>query len=347
MPKSTEAFSSYHRQKELLTEYIQISTAALALLCRNVEVPNAPEMLGTLVDACGIKHWGNGKKYNRAIEKVNAGRDALACQGIIQQVSAFDYFTRNIIVELARLSSRARHEHPQLAHEHHLLKLSPQQRWVISPCCNEVVDHLHDFSERLDELRQWIGWQPSARLIPILPLIDLVRQIRNRIAHYDSFVGSELEEFARSRNVTEALSAFRQRYARRSLPELPSFDRGVRLQLTPVHVILFGAFFYEIAKEVNAHAADLLSDDEFIDMAFFYSCIVSKHSFRTIRHRSADTRIRHYLTGHYLRENNVPSLQRVIRRLSNQSLAQPTQRPNQTTLWRIAQTRHQEMTVQQ
>jgi hypothetical protein len=115
--------------------------------------------------------------------------------------------------------------------------------------------------------------------------------------------------------------------------------RGSSLQLEAVHSILFGAFLYEVAKELNARAVSLLDDEEFIDMAFYYSCIVDEHPFRTVRHRSAENRVCYFLAHRYLREVNAPGTDAVIRRLSTQRLPVGKDE-NITTHWHVALSRH-------
>ena len=339
MSRSIEAFAAYHGKKEFLTDYMQVTSAGLTLLRRNIDVPNAPALLGSLVDACGIKYWGKGKNYKDAAETVNIGLTQLAEQGVIQHVSAFYLFSRSIIQDVARFSTRARNDNAVLDHDHSLLKLSPAGRWVSEHCCNDLVGRLDTLSHRLEELEQWIGWVPSAKLVQSVPLFELIGSIRNTIAHNDEIVGASLEELAGSRAVAAALVAFRRDYARRDLPRLPTFIRGRPLQLGAVHSILFGAFLYEIAKELNAHAIALLDDGEFIDMAFCYSCIVDEHPFRTIRHRSAENRVSYFLAHRYLREVTAPGTDAIIRRLSTQQLPSANDETLRT-LWQVALARH-------
>lgn len=337
MSKRVEAFAVYHLQKENLTNYLQVSSAGLALLRRTIDVPNAPALLGALVDACGVKHWVKGKHFRSAAAQVDAGVAALADVGIIQQMAAFDIFTRAVVQDLARFSARARASFPALSHPHELLKLSPAGRWVSDHCCNDLAGRLDTLSRRLDELHSWIGWTPSPKLKPTLPLFDLVRSVRNRIAHDGGTVGSDLAELADSKEIAVALATFRIGYAKGDLPPLPKFSRNKPLGLGVVHAILFGAFLYEVAKEVNSHAAGLIDDAEFIDMAFYYSSVVDEHPFRTIKHRSAENRVGHFLSR-YLRTRSGPSSSDVIRHLAARQLGTGAAA---TTYWRVALLRHQ------
>ncbi|KTR03653.1 hypothetical protein NS365_17875 [Aureimonas ureilytica] len=340
MPKTIEAFAAYHRQKELLTDYLQVASAGLALLRRNVDVPNAPALLGALVDACGVKHWRVGKQYGSAAEKVEAGIKALGEQGVVQHVAAFDLFSRAAVQDACRFSARARHSFEPLNHEHALLRLSSAKRWVSGHCCNDVAGQLDNLSTRLDQLQVWTGWTPSPALAATLPLFELVRSVRNRIAHDASLVGSHLAELSTSSDTVKALAAFRKTYARADLPTLPEFVRGQPLKLDTVHAILFGAFLYEIAKEVNAHLVGLMDDDEFIDMAFYYSTVVEEHPARTIQHRSPEGRIRHFLADRYLRERGGFDGRRVIERLASQKVADTNDPANDSTYWKLALERH-------
>ena len=213
----------------------------------------------------------------------------------------------------------------------------------MSPCCNEIVDRLGDFSDRLDRLQDWLGWIPAPSLVATFPIFHLMRRIRNRITHHDGMIGADLEEYASSRDVTDAIAAFTRDFARRELPQLPAFTRGTSLALHAVHAVLCGAFLYEVAKAVNKHVTDLLSVDEFIDMAFYFSSIVDEHPYRTIRHRSAQNRISHFLSGRYLRTQDLVSGQTIITRLRNQNLSSRDRPEANTTCWRVARERHDQL----
>ncbi|WP_215762550.1 hypothetical protein [Acetobacter sp. P1H12_c] len=343
MARTIEAYATYHRKKELLTDHLQVATAGLSLLKRNIQTSNAPVLLGSLVDACSVDHWGKGKHYKNADEKVDFALASLAEQGIIQHVAAFDLFTRNLVQDIVRFSSRARATLPHCNHDHQLLRLSPAHRWVSNHCCHDLSGKLDTLSKRLDELKLWLGWRPSAKLAVTLPLFDLIRSIRNRIAHDDGMIGSDLQKLAASEEVKTAFAMFRAEYAKRDLPVLPAFKRGQRLNMKTVHAILFGAFLYEIAKELNVHATTLLNDEEYIDMAFYYSCVVEEHPFRTRRHRSAANRIAYFLAERYWRDRVAPGTSAIRNRLDGEALVDITQPEFNTSYWKVALSRHQEL----
>ena len=343
MARTIEAYATYHRKKELLTEHLQVATAGLYLLRRNIQTSNAPALLGSFVDACGVQHWGKGKHYNRADEKVDAAVASLAEQGVIQHVAAFDLFTRNLIQDTARFSSQARNTLSHCKHDHQLLRLSSANRWVSNHCCHDLSGRLDTLSKRLEELKLWLGWAPSAKLTATLPLFELIRGIRNRIAHDNGVIGADLQELAASEEIMTALTAFRAKYAKRDVPAIPPFKRGQRLNLMTVHAILFGAFLYEIAKELNAHATSLLADADYIDMAFYYSCVVEEHPFRTMRHRSAAHRIAYFLAERYWRANAAPGASAITRRLAGEMLVDSSRPKFNSSLWRVALLRHQEL----
>jgi len=343
MARTIEAYATYHRKKELLTDHLQVATAGLSLLKRNIQTSNAPTLLGSLVDACGVQHWGKGKHYNSADEKVDTALAGLADQGVIQHVAAFDLFTRNLVQDAARFSSRARKTLPHLKHDHQLLRHSSANRWVSDHCCHDLSGKLDTLSKRLDELKLWLGWTPSAQLAPTLPLFELVRSIRNRIAHDDGVIGADLQELAASEEIKAALGAFRAQFSKRDLPALPVFRRGQRLNMTTVHAILFGAFLYEIAKELNAYATTLFDDGDYIDMAFYYSCVVDEHPFRTLRHRSAGNRIAYFLAERYWRDRASPGVATITDRLTSQMLVHAAQPKFNSSYWKVALLRHEEL----
>lgn len=343
MSRTIEAYATYHRKKELLTDHLQVATAGLSLLKRNIQTSNAPALLGSLVDACAVQHWGKGKHYKSADEKVDTALASLADHGVIQHVAAFDLFTRNLVQDIVRFSSRARDTLPHCNHDHQLLRLSPGNRWVSGHCCHDLSGRLDTLSKRLDELKLWLGWRPSAKLAATFPLFDLIRSIRNRIAHDDGIIGTDLQELASSEEIKVALSAFRNEYAKRDLPPLPVFKRGQRLNMSTVHAIFFGAVLYEIAKELNTYATTLFNDEEFIDMAFYYSCVVEEHPFRTVRHRSAANRIAYFLAGRYWRDRAAPGVSAITNRLVDETLVHSSQPKFNSSCWKVALSRHQEL----
>ena len=97
-------------------------------------------------------------------------------------------------------------------------------------------------------------------------MLDLVRSVRNRIAHDGSSVGSDLAELAASKENSHALAAFRARYAKGAPLQLPELEGGKPPGLQVVHAILFGLFLYEAEKKLKDYAARLTDDNYFSDM---------------------------------------------------------------------------------
>lgn len=342
MARTTEAFAVYHRQKETLAEYVPVATAALGLLERNLSVPDAPAMLGAMVDACGVPHWGRGKRYTNPSAKIATAKAFLANHAVVQHVAAFDNFSRNLALDALRFSASVR-ENPRVQHDHSLLMLSPQRRWVANHCCNDVAGKLGDMRDRLEELGDFLGWKVGPKLVPVIPLFHLARRLRNRIVHSDGMVGSDLEEFSSRDDVAAATSAFQAGFTRGKVPKLPEFRRGMPINLDPVHAIFFGAVLYEFAKELNGHVVSRMADDEFIDMAFFYAVIPDDHPFRLRNHRFAENRIGRFLSERYLRERKGPKPLAVIQRLSSSVVEDPDNPQSRTNLWRVALERHKAM----
>jgi hypothetical protein len=343
MRKNIEAYARYYRVKEELTEYIQIGAAALELLSRNVSVTNGPSLLGEFVDACGVSHWTAGKNFAEPVRKTHEVNRTFSRYAVVQHVAAFDLFSRNIVCDFARFSQWGRKHAPDLAHDHQLVLLTPQERWGMSPCCNEMANKLGDLKDRLSDLQRLLCWSPSAKLTAIASLFDLCRMIRNRIVHGDAVIGSELAEFSESSDVKGALKAFGTHFSRREFPVLPTFERGRLLDLKPVHAIFFGGVLYEFAKELNEHVCSKMTDGEFVDMAFYYGALAEFHAFRTIKHRTAAARVSYFVEGRYVLGSSIGQ-DAVIHRLKSQEIN--TRRRNKdlaTDLWKIACQRHEEL----
>lgn len=339
MKKNTEAFARYHQAKESLAEYTQIGTAAIQLLRLNVSVSNGASLLGQFVDSCGSSHWSEGKRFPDPVRKTTQIGEMLCHQVLVQQVAAFDLFSRSVLSDFSRFSSWARENCPELKHDHALLAFSPQGRWVASPCCYEQENKLGDLIERLTDIERITLWKPSERLKPILPLFDLARMCRNRIVHSDGVVGSDLAEFSQGNDVKNALLDFRKQYTKSDIPILPQWKRGDPLHITPENAIFFGAVIYEIAKEINIYICSNISDDEFVEMAFFYSCIVETHSFRTIRHRDAEARIKHFLASRYL-YREASRIKDVCTPLKVKIYGGKGRSTIETTMWKVALEKH-------
>lgn len=294
------------------------------------------------VDACGVSHWTTGKNYSEPLRKTHEVNRTFSRYAVVQHVAAFDLFSRNIVCDFARFSHWARKHIPDLSHTHELVLLTPQERWGMSPCCNEMANKLGDLKDRLVELRKLLSWSPSPRLEAITPLFDLCRMIRNRVVHGDALIGSELAEFSDSSDLTVSLKAFRTHFTRREFPQLPKFERGRLLDIKPVHAIFFGAVVYEFAKELNEHVCSKLTDGEFIDMAFYYGALSDFHPYRTIRHRTAINRVNYFL-GRYLLGSSIGH-SAVIRRLKSQEIkASRNGKKDLTDLWKIACKRHDQL----
>jgi hypothetical protein len=337
---SIEAFARFHRAKESLAELTQIGTAAMNLLKLNVSVGNGAALLGAFVDSCEVKHWGNGKTFPNPAEKTSQIGSMFCRHILVQQVSAFDLFSTTIISDFARFSNWARANLPELKHAHKLIILSPQKKWVASPCCNELADKCGDLKDRIIDLDKLIGWRPSPKLKNIIPLVDLARMARNRIVHSDSMVGSDLEAVAKGKATHNAFAYFQAHYSRGDVPALPKWERGMELKLAPENAIFFGAVLSEVAKEINAYVCSKLTDKEYVEMAFYYSCFVETHPGRTIRQRDIDGRIKNYLSSRYMFDSAV-NIKTIYPYLKDPIVEKLGVSEERTTLWKIALQRHE------
>jgi hypothetical protein len=288
-------------------------------------------------------HWQAGMNYRNPLQKIQAVDQAFSRYAVVQQVAAFDLFSRDIVCDFARFSQWARTHIAALAHEHAAALLTPQERWGVSPCCNEMANKLGDLKDRLSDLKDLLAWTPSPKAKSVFPILDLLRMIRNRIVHADSLIGSDLAEFSNSSELKAALKAFQIHFARREFPALPPFHRGRPLELRPVHAIFAGVVLYEFAKELNEHVCSHMTEDEFIDMAFFYGVLTEFHAYRTVRHRTAEARISFFLRGRHMVGSSVEQAP-IIHRLRSQTVNQrKKQTSDLTNLWQVACDRHAEL----
>ncbi|MFH2136003.1 MAG: hypothetical protein ABII81_12660 [Pseudomonadota bacterium] len=335
MKVNTEAFARYHSAKESLAEYMQIGAAAIQLLKTNISVTNGAALLGQFVDACDMPHWGEGKRFPNPINKTQEISEMLCRHVLVQQISAFDLFSRNCISDFSRFSKWASNNCPNLKHEHAYAAKSIQNNWHVSPCCNEVTDKLGDLKERLNQLQQYTHWKPSQKLESIIPLFHLARRIRNRIVHSDGIIGSDLEEYSKSNETSSAFTSFAKGYTKSAPPLLPVFTKGEMLCIAPVHAIFFGAVVYEIAKEINQFICSKMDDDDMVKMAFHYGCLVETHPFRTIRHKTTEARIKHFLSSRYNYKSTLK-----MKDISVSLNKHKVSNKDATLLWRVAVDRH-------
>ena len=342
MKTNTEAFARYHQAKEELAEYAQIGSAAIHLLKRNVSATNGASLLGVFVDSYGSEHWSAGKLFPDPVRKTLDIGEMFCHHVLVQQISSFDIFTRAIISDFSRFSIWARTNCTEIFHDHVLLNRSPQGRWVAGPCCYEMENKLGDLVNRISDLKRLIHWTPSQKLEPVLPLFDLARMCRNRIVHSDGLIGSDLAEFSSSSQVKNAMAAFRKNYTKSDVPALPTWRRGEQLKITAENAIFFGAVIYEIAKEINVYVCSKITDDEFVEMAFFYSCVVETHPFRTIRHKNAQARIKHYLASRYLYKG-VSRIGSIHQPLKAKISIGSGKNLVESTKWKVALEKHDEL----
>lgn len=339
--QSIEAFSKYFQSKETMSELTQIGTAAFNLLGLNVSVDNGSTLLGAFVDSCQIAHWGKGKNFPNPVLKTSQIKELFCRHILVQQVSAFDIFSKSIVCDLAKFSSSGRKNLSEISHQHSLLVLSPQNRWVASSCCNEIKNKVGKLVNRVSDLERIVGWTPAEKIAKIMPLFDLARMARNRVVHSDSIVGSELEEFSQSKHVRDAFNYFSKHFSSAPPPGLPKWDRGHILTVSPANAIFFGAVLLEIAKDINRHVCTLLNQDDFLQMAFFYGCFVETHPFRTKRMRDPEGRILSFLNERYFCEASPKS--RDVPSLMTQHRCAGAPAESDTTLWKIAINRHKEL----
>jgi hypothetical protein len=112
--------------------------------------------------------------------------------------------------------------------------------------------------------------------------------------------------------------------------------------MAPANAIFFGAVLYEFARELNHFACSKLTQKEFVEMAFFYSCIVETHSGRTLRMHDTEGRIRNYLSERYLfgGATSVKHMPSLLKDVVRGELGGKT---FESTLWKVAHSRHNEL----
>lgn len=293
----TEAYVRYHFFREAFHTMIASTAAAHTLLHSVVGCSNGPDLLGSLIDSAG-EPWGRKK---RILDPQRTVHDAAALHSnllIVQTLSAFDAFTRNLLVDLSEFAPPS--SVPSGLHHQHTAfwDLTPARR---AGCCSNQA-HLftstNGLDTRIEGMSSLFAHLPQ-QLSGLLPLFHYFRQARNRIVHSNAYPGDGFDAYANSPELLASVTLWNSCFANRPAPPLPLIEPQQQLRCLPRHAVLCSTVCYEFAQELDRKASGLLGQSGFTRMALYYSLVAPSHPFRARSHRLAEAPVANFLSNRY------------------------------------------------
>jgi hypothetical protein len=124
-----------------------------------------------------------------------------------------------------------------------------------------------------------VGIKANSEDLVFMPVFDFFRRCRNRIIHQDGTAGSDLVDFAKSKEVLKAFQSLSPR-VRRMTPDLPTLKATDPIILTPAHAILFLVVAQNLFRELVGRIRPMLDEDGYLRMVAHYAYSCSHHPFR-------------------------------------------------------------------
>jgi hypothetical protein len=274
---TTEAAVSYKKRLDVMDTQIRIATVAHTLLGRLVDGVHGDRVLGAL--------YGDMAHKTRAVPRVPGAAIAVhdaAQRGIALSVAAvhadFEWACRDLLTDALEFWEPC--WTPALG------KVKPPST-TVGPLAKR--GWAGTISEALRSQSADDGFLPgcyslldikaSNEDLAFLPLFDFFRRCRNRIIHQDGTAGSELVDFAKSKEVQKAFKSLAPA-VRRMTPDLPELKTSNPITLTPAHAILFLVVARNLFSALEARVLSMLDEDGYLRMTAHYAYGCSHHPFR-------------------------------------------------------------------
>jgi hypothetical protein len=273
----TEAAASYKTRQDVLDKQIRIATVAHTLLGKMVGGLHGDLVLGAL--------YGDMAYSTRAVSRVPgaaiAVRDA-AQRGIALSVAAihsdFEWACRDLLTDAL--------EFWEPCWTPILGKAKPPSA-AVGPLAKRgwagtISDALRAQSADEGFLRSCyslLGIKAGDSDLALLPLFDFFRRCRNRIIHQDGTAGSDLVDFAKSKEVQKAFKSLAIA-VRRMTPDLPDLRAQDPIVLNPAHAILFMVVARNLFNALGSRVRSVLDEDGYLRMTAHYAYGSSHHPFR-------------------------------------------------------------------
>jgi hypothetical protein len=309
----TEAAASYKKRQDVLDTQIRIATVAHTLLGKIVQGTHGDRILGAL--------YGDMAHNTRAIHRVPGAAtavDAAAQRGVALSVAAvhadFEWASRDLLTDAL--------EFWEPCWTASLLKLK-RPGPAVGPLAKRgwagtISEALRSYSAEdgfLLGCYSVLGIKARKEDLAFLPLFDFFRRCRNRIIHQDGTAGSDLVEFAKSREVQRAFKSLAPA-VRRMTPELPALKAADPITLTPAHAILFLVVARALFDALASHIRSVSDESGYLRMTAHYAYGSTHHSFRRAHYKDVVYPATTFLFERYgVREADKQNVVRHFRRL--------------------------------
>lgn len=311
---NTESFVRYLRFHEKFNRTVKVATTSLNTLKRIVDVPNGDILLGVFVDS-NDKPWGKSKRYPNTEEIIDSTIISFSEMSLVESLSAFDWYTAEVISELCQFSPKVRET--KFTHAHTDSEYKPTKPIDYQKCCVSYgiqYSNNHRLATRLEQFGSDLEITSHCYL-ELLPLFHYFRLVRNCYAHYNGRIDKELENHIKNPRFSESLTYWNNLCSNLA-PDLPVGIQGDKINFSNLNSIMSSAVCFELAKIINIKAVELLELDGIYSMAAFHSLLSTYHEFRKDNHRFPEGAVANFLSNRYsVKDVNTKEIPRELKRL--------------------------------
>jgi hypothetical protein len=296
---TTEAFAVYNNFHNDLNVTSKVSIASVNTIRRIVDIPNGDKIMGQFVDSLEMP-WGKGKSFPKPTKTLDTVINNLAYNALLQAFSGFEFFLTHLIADLANFSKL---QMTTFKHAHTDSDYNPRTPPSFPKCCfayAEQYSKSNILSNRIKSLKNDLGITDPI-LDNLLGIFNYFRLVRNCIIHLEGMVDKDLMDQFESNEFIDSYKFWNRNFSRSKAPTLPSIERGKKIDIKIFHSIFASAVNYKIGQIFNKKAIEILDVEGVVKMASYYSILIDKHEYRTIRKaNSADASVSNYLSNRYL-----------------------------------------------
>jgi hypothetical protein len=309
----TEAAAAYRKRLASMDTQIRVATVAHTLLGKIVEGEHGDRILGAL--------YGDMAHRTRAVHRVpspavavHAAAQRSIALSVAAVLSDFEWACRDLLTDALEFWEKcwtpvlgeAKPPGPAFGP-------LAKRGWA-----GTISDTLRAQSAGggfLQNCYTLLGIKATKEDIAPLPLFDFFRRCRNRIIHSDSTAGSELVEFAKSKEVEGAFKSLGPAVCR-MIPELPELRATEPIILVPAHAIIFLVVVRDLFNGLAERVRSELDEDGYLRMTAYYAYGAVYHSFRHAGYKDVEGTARSFLDERYgVREVDQHDLIRRFRKL--------------------------------
>lgn len=292
----TEAAAAYRKRLATMDTQIRVATVAHTLLGKIVEGEHGDRILGAL--------YGDMAHRTRAVHRVPSPAVAvnLAAQrsialSIAAVLSDFEWACRDLLTdalefwEKSWMPALGEAKPPGPA-------VGPLAKRGWAGTISDALRAQSAGSGFLQNCYALLGVKATKEDLAPLPLFDFFRRCRNRIIHSDSTAGSELVEFAKSKEMEKAFKSLGPAVCR-MISELPEVRATEPIILVPAHAIIFLVVVSDLFSALAGRIQSQLDEDGYLRMTAHYAYGAAYHPFRRTRHNDVEAPARSFLDERY------------------------------------------------